>query len=232
MVHATAMPLTTFGILYETDYFCSIKPIINIMYNLKSHIHNKVETSSLNRLKAAVERTLGRTLVTPVDFRLLSSEITAQSDNNESVSISTLKRIWGYVPSGHQPSTAVLSLLARFCGYRDWNNFMESAERDSGFLVMKPITPDQLNPDDIINITWAPDRVVSLRFVGNHEFEVIANINSKLRVGDKLQATIFCLGYPLYATNICRGAAIIPAYVAARKNGLLSVAKIEHKSDR
>lgn len=183
------------------------------------------EPAALDRLKVAVERALGRSPATPADFACLAAEIASRSEGRDAVSQSTLKRLWGYVRSGHRPSTAVLSVLARFCGYTDWAHFESSAEADSGFLVMTPLTPDMLREGDLVEITWAPDRSATLRYAGGREFEVMASANAKLLPGDTLTTTLFCRGYPMYATAIRRGSAVIPAYVAGRRGGLLTVSR-------
>jgi len=183
------------------------------------------EAALLDRLKGAVERALGRSPATPADFASLAAEIASRSEGRDAVSESTLKRLWGYVRSGHRPSTAVLSVLARFCGYTDWTHFENTPEADSGFLVMTPLTPEMLREGDTVEITWTPDRSATLRYVGGREFEITASANSKLLPGDTLTATLFCRGYPMYATAIRRGSAVIPAYVAGRRGGLLTVSR-------
>lgn len=190
----------------------------------KTNSDKPVGTDALARLRSAVERSAALSPATPSDFAMLSAEVSSRSDGRDSISISTLKRLWGYVDSSHRPSSAVLSVLARFCGYRDWAHFASSTDADSGFLVMKPLTPASLSEGDILKLTWAPDRVVTIRSTGGNEFEVIGSENAKLLPGDSFTATIFCCGYPLYATAIRRGGTVIPAYVAARSGGLLTIA--------
>ncbi len=182
--------------------------------------------ATIMRLRSAVERTIGRSLASPSDFSALSAEVTARSGGRETISISTIKRLWGYVASPHRPSEAILSVLARFCGYRDWAHFSSLPGADSGFLVMQPVTPASLAAGDCLRLTWAPDRALTVRYLGGDTFEVTDSLNAKLREGDTFTATIFCKGYPLYATAIKRGSSLIPAYVAARSGGLLSVTKL------
>ncbi len=184
------------------------------------------DTATIMRLRSGVERAIGHSLTTPSDFGVLSAEIATRSGGRDAISISTIKRLWGYVASAHQPSEAILSVLARFCGYRDWAHFSSLPGADSGFLVMQPVTPASLAAGDCLRLTWAPDRALTVRYLGGDTFEVTDSLNAKLREGDTFTATIFCKGYPLYATAIKRGSSLIPAYVAARSGGLLSVTKL------
>lgn len=180
----------------------------------------------LERLLKAVEERAGIVPVSPAGFSSLASAISESSAGLETVSVSTLKRLWGYVGSTHHPSETVLSILARFCGYRNWSHFISSPVNDSGFLVVSPILANQLATDALIELWWAPDRYALLRHIGDDEFIVEASRNAKIIAGDSLRASLFCQGYPLYATDIRRGTTVIPAYVAARKGGMLKVSRI------
>lgn len=76
----------------------------------------------LARLRDAVEERVGRKVCTPKDFDYLHDSIFGEC--REMVSTSTLKRIWGYVPTDGQPRTASLDLLARFVGFDSWEQFV------------------------------------------------------------------------------------------------------------
>lgn len=55
------------------------------------------------------------------DFETLSQRIFAET--NVSLSVSTLKRIWGKVRYDSAPTTTTLSTLAQFLGYNNWREF-------------------------------------------------------------------------------------------------------------
>lgn len=42
-----------------------------------------------------------------------------------SLSVSTLRRIWGRVEYNHLPSVTTLNTLAKFAGFEDWRNFIK-----------------------------------------------------------------------------------------------------------
>ena len=71
-----------------------------------------------------------------VDFENLSELILEST--GVSLSVSTLRRIWGRVEYNHLPSTTTLNTLAKFAGYEDWRNFIKAKKPDS---VQNP-TPD------------------------------------------------------------------------------------------
>lgn len=78
------------------------------------------------QLKKEVEALVGRTIKSPRDFEFLSRQI--QGYTRESISVSTLKRMWGYVASISKPGLYNLNLLSRMVGYSDWDAFVGGAK--------------------------------------------------------------------------------------------------------
>lgn len=72
-------------------------------------------------LREAIETSVGKRIQTPKDFDYLSQVI--EERQGEHVSVSTLKRIWGYVPSSSIPRRSTLNILAQLVGNRDWDDF-------------------------------------------------------------------------------------------------------------
>ena len=77
---------------------------------------------NLGRLKEEVELLVGRKIRSPKDFDFLARQILGYI--NEKISVSTLKRMWGYVASESKPSLFNLDLLSCMVGYPDWNAFV------------------------------------------------------------------------------------------------------------
>lgn len=92
----------------------------------KRHIEN---------LKKEVLRKFGRTVEASADFDTLS--IAIQQSISETVSPSTLKRVFGYVKYDAEPSATTLSILSRYAGYAGWSDFCRNfrpPEADGGTL--------------------------------------------------------------------------------------------------
>lgn len=70
------------------------------------------------RLCKEVERTLGRRIESPQDFVWLSEEVAKSGKGT--LSVNTLKRLWGYLDDGHATRRSTLDVLAQFIGYRDY----------------------------------------------------------------------------------------------------------------
>ena len=77
----------------------------------------------IDALKDAVVGTFGRTLDAPTDFDALSSEI--QNKTGETISPSTLKRLYGYIKPATAPRPSTLSTLARYAGFSGWSDFCD-----------------------------------------------------------------------------------------------------------
>ena len=65
---------------------------------------------AIERLKKVIEAKVGRKIQTPKDFDYLSACITEEL--HEPISVSTLKRLWGYIQSSGSPRLSTLDMLA------------------------------------------------------------------------------------------------------------------------
>ena len=83
-------------------------------------------------------------MATPKDFNFLSEHIF--EENHTRISPSTLKRIWGYLQNDNTPRSTSLNILANYVGYKDWDDFLASAEKEYGALPEEPETADE-QPD-------------------------------------------------------------------------------------
>lgn len=91
------------------------------------------EINELQQCKAVIEEKLGwgpADSWQTADFEKLSELI--QQETGVSLSISTLRRIWGRTEYHHLPSGTTLNTLARFAGSGDWRAFVKRS---------KPVTP-------------------------------------------------------------------------------------------
>jgi len=181
----------------------------------------------LQSLLAAVEETFHAPVRTTTGFERLSAAI--EFALGESLGASTLKRLWGYIPSRTTPRLTTLDLLARYAGHKDFKAFCDAlhAEDSSDYLVDRSyITSDELSPGDGVRIGWAPNRLVSLSYLGGGRFEVLDSANSKLLPGDIFEASCLLKGWPLYVPGIHRGGTLTPPYIAGKANGLTLIEKI------
>lgn len=176
-------------------------------------------------LRQDVERKVGRTINTPSDFNFLYLKI--RNELNEAPSVSTLKRMWVYVSNTSSRSMSTLNILARYVGYRDWNDYVERLMRDkrveSGFLTVNTFLSSNLHPGDRVVCTWNPGRRLVAEYIGDNRYVVRQTELSKLPVGTTFSALIFTKGLPLCVSNVESGGNMLGSYVAGEKTGLTSL---------
>jgi len=75
------------------------------------------------------------------DFESLSQRIF--DETGVSLSVSTLRRVWGKVASTHLPSGTTLDTLAKFAGFEDWRFFLkhQSVNTNKTIASSSPVQP-------------------------------------------------------------------------------------------
>lgn len=176
----------------------------------------------INFLLQLVEKQYGRKLATTTDFESLS--VIIERDTGELLSSSTLKRLYGYVSLKPIPRKSTLDILARYIGARSYEQFRQTLKDNptfnSNFFSTKTISSSELKTGDRLRIGWVPDRILTLRYLGDEQYEVLESINSKILVGDRFSQVSFLFGYPLYITSIQRGEETTSSFIAGMQGGL------------
>jgi len=175
-------------------------------------------------LRDMVEKSVSRKIKTPADFQFLTGVI--QERCKETLGVTTLKRIWGYVDGYDSTRYSTLSILARCVGFRDWDDFLENhaLEGESSNLVLGvALYASEIPTGTCIRITWAPDRRVLLRHLGKGIFKVVKSENSKLKPDDTFHCTCFIIGEPLYLDSFVRNGNPPSLFVVGNKGGLTNV---------
>lgn len=81
----------------------------------------KTQDAAVTLLLEKIEEQLGRKMMTPKDFDFLAVQVFEKT--RQSISVSTLKRVWGYVSSKGSASETTLDLLSNFAGYDSFFQF-------------------------------------------------------------------------------------------------------------
>lgn len=166
-----------------------------------------------------VEHLVGRKIKSPKDFDFLSRQI--QGYTKDKISVSTLKRMWGYVASESKPSLFNLDLLSRMVGYPDWNTFVAGQDNiaSSRFFMRSKLMAAALDVGEEVRLTWNVGRIVTIKYLGNDSFEVLESINSKLEAGDTFACHHFVAGEPCYLSNLQRKNLPPTNYVCGQAGG-------------
>lgn len=175
----------------------------------------------IGRLKQKVERKFAGDIGTPSSIDRLLSDI--YESTGQTLSMSTLKRLWGKVSDVTTPSATTLDILARYAGYEGWKDFCKAmdGENSSDFIGTKVIRSQDMNVGDTVRLRWHPDRTCSLHYLGGCRYEVTEQQNSKLCVGATFQTDIIAHRQPLFVTNLMMPGMDKPAtYIAGKTRGV------------
>lgn len=185
----------------------------------------------IQELLLRVEKKYTKNLRTTTDFDEFSFHLKLQL--GEAVSMSTLKRLWGYVKDEHKPRNQTLDLLSQYIGFFNFNEFCtylkDNSLCNSSFFVTKQVQARSLSPGEELEIGWSPNRYLRLVYHGESWFEVVASKQSKLLKGDRFEAVSFMMGQPLSLPYVLRDNQKTPPFIAGRNGGLTLINNIHAK---
>ena len=186
----------------------------------------KKTSPEIHELKKQVEDRLRRKMKTPSDFIFLSGVVWERT--HETISPTTLKRLWGYIDGADQTRNSTLDILSRLLGFQDWDDFLNHIDRssDSDPVIAPHLGADELNVGDRVSVAWKPDRRCLFRYLGDARFIVEKAENSKLKEGNTFSASLFILHEPLYLNNLVQGNNPPVAFVLGSRDGLCDIERI------
>ena len=135
------------------------------------------------------------------DCQALSSVILEQTQN--SISDSTLMRIFKLSPVECGISPKCLDMIAAFLGYLSIDNFFEEKRCHadsprSGLLRSRCLVSGEVPLGRCVEFWWNPDRRLRMLCVGSDSYVVTSVENSRnLHVGDKVNFAFALLNEPL-----------------------------------
>ena len=183
-------------------------------------------------LRSDLEQRVGQQLQSPADFQLLIQQIWEK--NHAVLSLSTIKRLWGYVESNGEPRLSTLNTLAKFLDLADWNAYLVSLEQrggiESAIFTGEGIQTADLQAGDKVAVAWQPNRQCTFRYIGDNQFIVEESKNAKLQRGTTFSAARFMVGQPMYLDNILLADGTHTSYVAGKRHGLTSVIKLNNST--
>ncbi len=170
----------------------------------------------------AIETAMHQKMRSPKDFECLRERIFTRV--NVMVSTTTLKRFWGYLHTDSEASHNTLDTLARFIGYPDFDTFCKQSSLDaisSTHVMSRHINVDtDLAEDETLTLSWAPNRICEVRYLGQLRFVVIRSENTRLKEGDSFQCSLIIEGEPLYLNHLLQDNKQQPNYVCGKMGGV------------
>jgi len=187
----------------------------------KNSQYQQIETCE--QLRSEIETALKKKLQTPKDFEFLRERIYARL--HILVSRTTLMRIWGYVDEGVTPRKGTLDILAQFLGYQDWDGYCQNSllpkeQQSSPVMSRRLSVAKELVEGERLRLTWNPERICDIEYLGNLQFGVTASVNTRLKVGDTFECSLIIEGEPLYLDNLRQDGHPPIAYVCGKKSGV------------
>ena len=167
-----------------------------------------------------MEQRFGKGVVVSSDFAELSSKILETAGTY--LAPITLRRFWSEKECACYnvaPRRSTLNILSQYVGYSSWDvfarNYDVAAVGSSDFILKA-----DLMQGSVLKLTWAPDREVHARSMGDCVFSVLESRNSKLSVGDTFKVELFVEGEPLLLTNLVHEGGSPAKYVCGKVDGI------------
>lgn len=179
------------------------------------------QSPEIKELIKAVDVKFGKKPITPTDFTRLSDDI--EYTTGIPISVSTLKRLWGYVKGCGNTRRFTYDILCRYIGAESWERFLQKLNDNgaqSDFYGAEILRSDSLTVGDCVEVAWQPNRHCKFRYLGNNRFVVELSENAKIDVGDSFRCEVFRAGQPLYLDDVCHKGNLV-AYVVGEADGVL-----------
>lgn len=135
----------------------------------------------------------------------------------------TLKRLWGYLDEQVRPRRSTLDVLARFCGWRDFDDFAVGniPEIESGNVGNATIrTGENISRGERVRLFWPPSRVCLIEYTGGFDWKVVEAEGTRLLPGDTFRCALIVSGEPLYLDHLIHEGSRPGVYVCGRKSGI------------
>lgn len=175
-------------------------------------------------LRKRVEERLGMPLRYSADCELLVQAI--EEATGERLGVTTIKRMFGFAGELTEPRGTTMDVIAQYLGYTDMKDMSSKLGNRSDismFTSVESVDPASLAGGTQLQITYDPDRLIVMTYLGDSRFIVNESQNSKLRKGDKIRIAQLAKGFDLLALGVVRDGEDIGQYHAAKNGGLTSI---------
>ncbi len=149
-----------------------------------------------------------------------------QESTGQTLGTTTLKRMFGFIGGAATPRMSSLDIVAQYLGYPSYTLLAKELGEDSDisdFRVVESIDSADLESGEKVRITYHPNRVVVMRYLGDNKYVVEESCRSKLLKGDRLIIAGFYIGFELLVSDVERGGYHLGPYQAAKLGGLTDV---------
>lgn len=149
-----------------------------------------------------------------------------REDTGQTLGTTTLKRMLGFVNARVSPRKSTLDIIAQYLGYPDYNLLIKDMSEDTDISDFRPeesLDSADLEEGERILVTYHPNRVLVLSYLGDNKYVVKESRGSKLLKGDILMIAGFYVGFELLISDVEREGRHLGSYQAAKQGGLIRV---------
>ena len=181
------------------------------------------QAPEISVLKEKIETVVSKKMKVPSDFDFLAGAIWERI--HESVSASTLKRIWGYAGKDVSARETTLDILSRFLNYKNWDDFKEHINTsdliESGISLVSYLRTQDMIAKQKIEFHWKPNRRCVAEYQGGTLYKILVVENSQiLRVGDLFSVGVFVLNEALFMDKLIQKDSEPVSYIVGKDTGL------------
>lgn len=171
-----------------------------------------------------IETKLGMEIKYPQQCEIVAQAI--EDETGQTLGLSTVKRMFGFVNENRIPRHATMDILSRFLGYKDAKLLAKDMNSDaeiSDFTWLESVEPENLKEGTQLQITYDPQRLLILTYIGDNKFIVNESKRSKLEKGDTLEIHQLVVKHELLVNNVWRNGQNLGSYTGAKQGGLTSI---------
>lgn len=170
--------------------------------------------------KELLEQKCGREIRLSGDCEYLALDI--ESVTGEHIGVNTLKRLLGFIDDEREPRTSTLDIISRYLGFGDWQTLQVYDDKSNSSFdsIADEIRVNDLTIGQHIQISYLPDRRLTIAYQGHSRFVVLSSENSKLLQGDMLLITHIVRGYPLLVSEVIRDGQSLGSFTAGKAQGI------------
>lgn len=174
-------------------------------------------------IKKEIENKFGKEIRYPTDCEALAAAVL--SETGQSISVTTLKRMYGFTQGKHEPRLYTLDVLAKYLDCANWDVFCEKFARidNSEFFNADILEVATLKNNTVIEVKYDPQRSLRLKYKGDFFFIVVESENSKILKGDQLKMQVLVRHFPLIISAVIRDGKELGRFIAGKVSGLTEI---------
>lgn len=158
-----------------------------------------------DKIRQMIEAKFSSPLQYPQQCEALAMAI--KEATGQTLGTTTLKRMMGFVSGPASPRPSSLDIIAQYLGYPDYDLLAKDIGQDadiSDFREVESLDSADLEPGEQIQLTYQPNRLLVLTYIGDNKYVVNESRGSKLLKGDKLMIAGFYVGFTLLISDVER----------------------------